>query len=152
MMNKRKVFLKMGLWVIGSVLALATVSFIIWYTYTTSSYEIDVEFIAKIETDKIFNKTSWDCKSVEYTIKHFSEGGVYKAIQNSNTEAAIEKIKNVDSEKYNILIINGSDINKVTKTRDRYDYVPRMDYKNETPESIMYLYKIDADITAIPLY
>ena len=48
-MNKGKAKSKMSIAVIFVVFALAVVSFIAWYIYTTSYYEIDVEFIGKIK-------------------------------------------------------------------------------------------------------
>ena len=94
-MNKGKAKSKMSIAVIFVVFALAVVSFIAWYIYTTSYYEIDVEFIGKIGSEMNLTKNDWCCITVETAIRELS-GRSTRAVQNSNTEEMVEKLKLIE--------------------------------------------------------
>jgi|BioPla2DNA2_1021312.scaffolds.fasta_scaffold11742_1 cell division protein YceG involved in septum cleavage len=148
-MNKGKAKSKMSIAVIFVVFALAVVSFIAWYIYTTSYYEIDVEFIGKIETEMNLTKNDWCCITVETAIRELSQGGAQRAVQNSNTEEMVEKLKLIERDKYNILITDGSRIEKVTKTREEHDRLLKIDYSPEFSHNSLYLYTIDKNVRPV---
>lgn len=143
-MGEKKENNRMVIFIFISIL----IGFIFWCIYNFLPYEVEVQYVSCVEMKPRTSFIYWSVFSKKTTTEIIN----YDIYNKEESINALEKINDVDSSRYKFLVVYGSEVITVKKSRRKKDYSIDVKYKEKYPNNKVYIYAIDKTIHIIPLY